>query len=547
MKKRLILIAAIISSGLALLLGLFFISAPNFSKTKTPIKAPIKAPFKTSIPPQKTQPKESTNIIETAYLQLKVKKIALPKGKKINDNIQAKNRGGSITKIGDNVLIQTDGYNFFHLDLKTHKATQLDVAPPDNGGGRKNARYKSMLVIEQPKKTLLLLTYNYRDESKKCNTLRVARLEFLNDLHPVQWKAATDEWKVVFESKPCLNYGWQPGSGGAMIPSKKPKHIFLTIGSYGIRGKDKKEWDILQNKNSDYCRIVEINIDNGKKTNISFGHRNPQGLALDAQKRLWSVEHGPRGGDELNLIVKGKHYGWPLVSYGTDYGTYSYLQPAAQKKHNRYEEPVLAFVPSIGVSNISLIDDFAPEWNGDLLVASMRARKLFRLHILHTGQPRVVVAEPIKLGDEAIRFIYNHGNGVLIALTKYSNHIHIIQRHHPTLQYKTIVAPARIAKKVQDTWNKCIVCHSQGQASTERAPSLLNIFGREIGKSDFAHYSPALKNAKGVWTEEKLLVFLRSPRELFPGTTMPETKIKPEPNFSIIQHLKTLKTKDPPN
>ena len=113
-----------------------------------------------------------------------------------------------------------------------------------------------------------------------------------------------------------------------------------------------------------YGKIIEINkndldkIINGDLTNIqaqifTSGHRNPQGITKIDQS-LFSVEHGPKGGDELNKIVKNENYGWPKVSYGTQY-IYDQDGKSYEINHekNKFKEPLFAFVPSVGISAVN--------------------------------------------------------------------------------------------------------------------------------------------------------------------------------------------------
>ena len=128
---------------------------------------------------------------------------------------------------------------------------------------------------------------------------------------------------------------------------------------------------------------------------FSIGHRNQQGLAIDTQGRIWSTEHGPEGGDELNLIVDGGNYGWPLASYGAEYGTDNWPFAVNAKNHGEYREPAHAFVPSIGVSQlIQITSMYLPRWTDDLLVSSLQAGRLFRVRV--SGE-RVIYAESIDL------------------------------------------------------------------------------------------------------------------------------------------------------
>jgi hypothetical protein len=148
------------------------------------------------------------------------------------------------------------------------------------------------------------------------------------------------------------------------------------------------------------------------KSHVSIGHRNPQGLTLTANGTMYATEHGPQGGDELNRIVQGKNYGWPIETYGAHYGKYDW--PAQAKSAQPFEKPVLAWVPSIGVSNLIEIDNFHPAWNGDLLVESLKAQSLFRLR--RDGDGRVVYSEPIPLGQR-LRDIAALPDGTLVLWT----------------------------------------------------------------------------------------------------------------------------------
>ena len=111
----------------------------------------------------------------------------------------------------------------------------------------------------------------------------------------------------------------------------------------------------------------------------SYGHRNPQGLIATREGILWQTEHGPRGGDELNIISRGANYGWPLVSYGMNYdGTAFEWQPSP----TLLTDPVYYWTPSPGISNLALYDaDEFPNWKGNLLVTSLGKEELHRLSL----------------------------------------------------------------------------------------------------------------------------------------------------------------------
>ncbi|MEO6580771.1 MAG: PQQ-dependent sugar dehydrogenase [Sphingomicrobium sp.] len=111
----------------------------------------------------------------------------------------------------------------------------------------------------------------------------------------------------------------------------------------------------------------------------SSGHRNPYGLAFDARGRLWETEMGPRGGDELNLIVQGRNYGWPEVSEGQNYNGVPISPHATQP---RFEAPQLSWVPSISPSSLLIYSgDLFPQWRGSGLIGALSAQALIRVSL----------------------------------------------------------------------------------------------------------------------------------------------------------------------
>jgi glucose/arabinose dehydrogenase len=113
------------------------------------------------------------------------------------------------------------------------------------------------------------------------------------------------------------------------------------------------------------------------------GHRTPYGLAFAPDGRLWEVEHGPRGGDELNLIEPGKNYGWPLVSYAVNYDGVPIASPATRPD---LAEPVLYWTPVIAPGNLTFYKGaMFPQWNGSALVSGLATKSLSRI-IIHGAQ-----------------------------------------------------------------------------------------------------------------------------------------------------------------
>jgi glucose/arabinose dehydrogenase len=190
------------------------------------------------------------------------------------------------------------------------------------------------------------------------------------------------------------------------------KHVFFSIGDRGIRPNSQ---DLKTHSGS----IIRLNMDgtvpednpfiknnNGHGEIFSYGHRNPQGLFWDNNhEKLWSIEHGPRGGDEINLIKSGGNYGWPVISYGKEYWSPFAVGEGTSKKG--MEQPVKHYVPSIAPSSLIIYNGKAfPEWQGSILAGAL---KMQHINI-------------VKLSDsfEAIKEtrILNHLNERVRALTQ---------------------------------------------------------------------------------------------------------------------------------
>lgn len=168
------------------------------------------------------------------------------------------------------------------------------------------------------------------------------------------------------------------------------KSLLLTLGE----GFDYKEE--AQNLMSDLGKIVHLSDDGtpigdpfampyakSPKRHMgifTYGHRNPQGLAFDkATNTIYEHEHGPKGGDEINILVGGKNYGWPKITYGVDYTGLPISNNVAMAG---MEQPLLYWVPSIAPSGMTFYDkDLFKDWKGDLLVSALAGKQLRRVEL----------------------------------------------------------------------------------------------------------------------------------------------------------------------
>lgn len=212
------------------------------------------------------------------------------------------------------------------------------------------------------------------------------------------------------------------GHYGSRIVFGKDKHVYLSVGeggsgSYG--GPNASNNNAL-NPKSDWGKIHRLTETGGVPADnpiiqgnttatsvYSYGHRNPQGMAVHpATGEIWSTEHGPRGGDEVNIIVKGANYGWPAYSDGVNYdGT------TISAGHNAtgITPPVYTWTPSIGVAGMAFItSEKFKDWKGNLLVGGLASRKLYRCVISNNK----VTAEHILTGiDGRVRNVIQAPDG----------------------------------------------------------------------------------------------------------------------------------------
>lgn len=178
---------------------------------------------------------------------------------------------------------------------------------------------------------------------------------------------------------------------GSRIEFDNDGYLFFSIGDRGNR--DENPQDITRDCGKIY-RLHDdgrIPVDNpfvnnpdAKKAIYSYGHRNPQGMARNPiTGEIWVNEHGPKGGDEINIIKAGKNFGWPIISYGINYDDSSLTDKTTDPT---MEQPMFYWVPSIAPSGMAFVtSDLYPEWKGNILVGSLKFKYLERL-ILEDGK-----------------------------------------------------------------------------------------------------------------------------------------------------------------
>jgi glucose/arabinose dehydrogenase len=238
-----------------------------------------------------------------------------------------------------------------------------------------------------------------------------------------------DDVKVIFRQEGPLSSG---GHYGCRIVQARDGNLFLTLGEHFTHR------DEAQNLGNHLGKIVRVTPDgtvppdnpfvgrkDAKPEIWSYGHRNEQGAALHPTTgRLWEHEHGPMGGDEVNIPLAGKNYGWPVIGYGIDYdGTK--IHEATSKPG--MEQPIKYWVPSIAPSGMAFYTgDLFAKWKGNLFVGALKAQLLVRLELdgeKVTKEERLLQdlrerIRDVRQGpDGALWLLTDSGNGRLLRLT----------------------------------------------------------------------------------------------------------------------------------
>jgi aldose sugar dehydrogenase len=344
-------------------------------------------------------------------------------------------------------------------------------------------------------------------------------------------------WKQVFETKPCLGlsgYKNKPFAGhqaGGRLVEQANGKVLLTIGDFKNDGA-KREISVAD-LNNDYGKIHEIDLATGQSEIFTRGHRNPQGLTIADDGTIWSTEHGPTGGDEVNIVVQGTDYGWPKVTLGHDCDGCGWQN---EGRHDGYAPPVFAYVPSIGISNLIQLHDFTPLWDGDLLVASMAGQAL---HHLRLNGHAVTYDEPIPMGDR-LRDMIQLADHRIAIWTDSGKLVFLAEDRELSFSDKLA---AGLSASAQDTVMQCKGCHGldEGQGRQGKI-SLWQVMGRGRGALAEAVYSPSMKAAGGSWTAENMDAFLANPQAAVPGTSMPyEGLADPATRKELVDFLSKLR------
>ena len=282
--------------------------------------------------------------------------------------------GVSILNKEEVLLTQRSG-RMFRLDVFSKDIFEVKGVPEVFNSGQ--GGLLDIEIEKKNKKTKIYLCF-----SKKINQSEAA--------------TAVNSYEFVYNkliNKKILFVSNKPSSSSRHFGCRlaiKNNHIYVTIGDRGKRHNAQN----IRNHSGSVIRLLKNGVffnnkafKNSLPEIYSIGHRNPQGLTYNSDKSvLWLHEHGPQGGDELNIISRGENYGWPKITFGKEYGSGKKIGIGTSKEG--YKDPIKVWVPSIAPSGMIFYKGkMFPEFKNKLIIGSLKFK---RLHILSLKKNRIL-------------------------------------------------------------------------------------------------------------------------------------------------------------
>lgn len=476
------------------------------------------------------------------------------------------NSGGGLTTWGETLLLVDkegtvwrfeDGRGLLPTAIETPEHgdeayTALSQRAPYNQQVHKphQLRYNDILFVDRPEFRGLLVSYNFFDEDEVCYGNKVARLSIDRDVDGPEALGATEaDWDILFSSEPCLSFrpsgtameAIQAGGRMALHPDGR---LIYGSGDFAYDGLGAPDIGLMDPE-VEYGKILAIDLTTGGHDILASGHRNVQGVAVDRDGEIWTIEHGVRGGDELNHIRNGENHGWPLESLGTLYSGQPFPTDSGIGRHDEFDRPAFAWLPSAGTSALTAIDGFHPAWDGGLVVGALSSALYGRsLYHVRTDGETVVFVERIRLGRR-VRYVEQFGQRLAVWLDPTSLLI-LEQEARPDPLGDALArlneAHPDVADEVISVLETCNQCHSFEEQVHLAGPSLNGVVGRQIAGAGFLGYTDALRGVGGAWTKEALKSYLLDPQAFAPGTTMAAAGVNGEALDGLITALEAMDT-----
>lgn len=358
---------------------------------------------------------------ETQFVNLRFDSILLEKTE--NEVVMDKIRSGYLAIANERVVLVSRRGRTFLIDPSQVAVNKVLDLKEIGNNLKDHSFFDSPLEKRYPSIVLITDVFVYEEQIYLSLSREVSRDCFNSAIFVA--KTAFDylrfsEW---FSYNDCVKDGVSINAGGRIAIAPEKNLLFFSVGTFAgairVNNPDKSGSFRAQNSESVFGKILAIDLKTKEYEVFSSGHRNPQGLFWTGE-HLLATEHGPFGGDEVNVIYKDKNYGWPEVSYGEVYG---YLSERGEqiygKSHARhgFAEPVYAFVPSIGISQIIRIPEaFSKAWPGEsFFIGSLFGKKLFRV-IFDENINRVITIEEIYVGKRIRDIVYDFSSNQFLMI-----------------------------------------------------------------------------------------------------------------------------------
>ena len=345
----------------------------------------------------------TTSEAELPEIKLSIQSIDTPTAQVQGSNGE---RGAAIARLADGRLLLgggSTGFTLFLYDLTNQQ--QITIGRAAAASERINdSRFAitDISVLTQTAETAqLLISYPRFNSEGRCVTVVVYSYRANFGAQP-----SLKRGKMWFQSKPCVAISAVQHAAGRM-ELIDAKSAYLTIGDLGYPEIGDKT------KRGTLGTVMKISAK--KVTQISSGHRNAQGILLIG-KDLYTSEHGPRGGDELNLIQQGIDYGWPTVTYGERYSPGDYVSPTNPESHNGFRKPLTYWVPSVAPTELIQLPAASAwgQWSSSIVMGTLREESLI---FIQMKNKRVVGQMQTVNIDERIRDLDVTKDGSIIATT----------------------------------------------------------------------------------------------------------------------------------
>ena len=345
----------------------------------------------------------TTSAAELPEIKLSIQSIDTPTAQVQGSNGE---RGAAIARLADGRLLLgggSTGFTLFLYDLTNQQ--QITIGRAAAASERINdSRFAitDISVLTQTAETAqLLISYPRFNSEGRCVTVVVYSYRANFGAQP-----SLKRGKMWFQSNPCVAISAVQHAAGRM-ELIDAKSAYLTIGDLGYPEIGDKT------KRGTLGTVMKISAK--KVTQISSGHRNAQGILLIG-KDLYTSEHGPRGGDELNLIQQGIDYGWPTVTYGERYSPGDYVSPTNPESHNGFRKPLTYWVPSVAPTELIQLPAASAwgQWSSSIVMGTLREESLI---FIQMKNKRVVGQMQTVNVDERIRDMEITKDGSIIATT----------------------------------------------------------------------------------------------------------------------------------